>query len=82
MHRSFEVNMMVDQKAVSSFTRSFRLAFSLMMIVSGGLIFVVGYQRSNNPYLPVELIAIMIGGLGNGALFLLERRRKHTKEVE
>jgi hypothetical protein len=82
MRWSFEVNEMIDQKSISRSTRSFGLAFALMMVLGGGLILVEGPHRSDNPYLPVGWAAILIGSMGSGALFLLERWRKPAKEVK
>ena len=69
---------MIDYKAVSKSTRICGLAFSLLMVGSGGLIFVVGLQRSHNPYLPIELAAILIGCLGNSAIFIREHLRNRN----
>ena len=72
---------MIDQKSISRSTRGFGLAFAFMMILGGGLILLVGPHRSDNQHLPIEWAAILIGCIGNGALFLLERWRKLAKEV-
>ncbi len=64
---------MSDHTAASRSHRIFGLLFSLLLLVSGGLILVVGFKRSDNPYLPIELIALMIGSIGITASFLLER---------
>jgi hypothetical protein len=71
---------MADQKAVSRFIRISRLVFAGVLLLSSGLIFVAGWLPSQNPYLGIELFALMIGCFGIGGSGLLERWGKPAKK--
>lgn len=73
---------MSDPKKISRLTRSFGFACSLMIVVAGGLILIVGHKSLDNPYLSIEWAAILIGCLGNSAIFLNESLRKPAVEAK
>jgi hypothetical protein len=70
---------MADQKAISRFIRISKLVSAGVLLLSSGLIFVVGWLPSRNRYLGIELIALMIGFFGIGGSFLLERWRRKDR---
>ncbi len=52
-----------------------------MMILGGSLMLMRGDESlsTRSHYSLMEWIAMMIGGMGIGTLFLLDRRRKYAK---
>jgi hypothetical protein len=65
----------------SRLTRRLAWVFSLMMILGGSLMLMRGDEllSTRSHYSLMEWIAMMIGGMGIGTLFLLDRRRKCAK---
>lgn len=64
----------------SRLTRGLAWVFSLMMIGAGSLGLMRGDELSRGRYSLIELIAIMIGGIGIGTVFLLDRWKNRAKE--
>jgi uncharacterized membrane protein len=66
----------------SRLTRGLAWVFSLMNILSGSLMLMRGdeFLRTRSYYSLIEWIAMMIGSMGIGTLFLLDRWRKRAKE--
>jgi hypothetical protein len=65
----------------SRLTRGLAWVFSLMVILAGSLMLMRGDEllSTRSHYSLIEWITMMIGGMGIGTLFLLDRWRKRAK---